>query len=393
MAQEKSVLIVTCFKYPHTGGLSRGIGNEMEYFKNKGYNVKIISPTSDKFKHSSLNNIYVYVPSYFRGFFNRFLFFLKAIPKINFLKSEYEIHLIDCHDIFSYLAAFVVNMSSKSILTLHSIQSKDIFTMSYESKKSHFNRILYSVEFFLNYILELIIFNIATKIACVSEYEYNDVINKKILKNNAYVSILRNGTPSNLFSHNAELRESLKKIYGINKDEKVVMFLGRMVPKNSPFLILQAINLLKNKSHNVKYIFVGDGEEKRKLEKFALDNELYNKVIFTGEVNSEKILNMADIFVSHCSSLVDGPGRTTFEAMLLGVPVITGKDYIKESIFSEDEICLIPKDNYYEISRKVCQLLIDDSLRKKIGESAKRKALNEFTLEAHMNKLEQFLRQ
>jgi glycosyltransferase involved in cell wall biosynthesis len=381
-------LIVTCFSYPHSGGLSRGIRNEFEFFKNKGYDVKIISSTPNKFKPDSITDRSIYIPKWLKGFFYRFCFSLKAIHMIKILKKESEFYFVDCHDVFSYIPIFLLGLNNKSLLTLHSVQSKDVFTMSSLSKKNPIYYVIFTVEFLLNYIVEIVTLNLAKKILCVSEYEYNDTIRKKILKKNSKTCIVRNGTSTELYNSNPISKNALKKELGINSDQNVVMFLGRMVPKNSPMLIMQAVNDLKDKPLNVKYVFVGDGEDKSKLEKYVTDNELSDKVIFTGAISSDKILNIADIFVSHCSSLVDGPGRTTFESMLLGIPVVTGKDYIKESMFSTDEICLINKDDFLEISNEIYKLLTDVNLRNSIGKNAKQKALNEFTLEAHMNKIE-----
>lgn len=384
----KCILIFTCFNYPHTGGLSRGITNEVNYFSKEGYSVKIISPTSDKSLVSSNNHIYIYVPKWLKGFFYRFCFSLKAILALKKLEKESEIYFVDCHDVFSYFSIFVLKMGHKALLTLHSVQSKDIFTMSSMGKRNLFHKSIYMVEFMLNFIFEIIILNLANKILCVSEYEYNDTISKKIFAKSSKVFIVRNGTSDEFYNINVNSKESIKKELGIAKDEYIVMFLGRMVPKNSPMLILQAVNYLKNKPLNVKYIFVGDGEEKNKLEKFVIDHELNDKVIFTGVIPSEQILYLADIFVSHCSSLVDGPGRTIFEAMHFGIPVITGNDYIKRSIFLESEIFLVDKDDFVEIGNAIYKLLEDDEFRFNMGNNAKEKAFKEFTLEAQMNKIE-----
>lgn len=389
MDKGSKVLIVTCFQYPHTGGLSRGIKNEIKYFENKNYNVKVISSTSNTLR--SENNTSIYVPKYLKGFLYRFLFALKSVSLLNNIKKQSKIYFIDCHDIFSYLSVFLSGMGSLSILTLHSIQSEDIFTMSSLCKKNPIYFLIFTIEFILNYLLEILVFNLANNIICVSEYEYNDTIKKRILKNSKNVSIIRNGTHAESFISNASSKDKIKKQLGINSDEKVVMFLGRFVPKNSPMLILQAINELDNKNIKVKYVFVGDGELKVEMKKYVNANNLNEKVIFTGAVPSENILCIADIFVSHCSSLVDGPGRTTFESMLLGIPVITGKDYIKENIFSANEICLVDKDNHHEISKKISQLLTDDNLRLNLGLNAKQKAVKEFTIDSQMTRLEQIM--
>lgn len=120
-----------------------------------------------------------------------------------------------------------------------------------------------------------------------------------------------------------EQRNSLKLKLNIKKDDKVILFLGRMGEEKSIDVILKSIAPLLEKSDNIKFLLVGDGPSKEPLEQLTKDLSLENKVIFTGKVpwnEVPKYYNIADVFVN--ASLTETQGLTFLEAMAAGVPVI-----------------------------------------------------------------------
>ena len=108
-----------------------------------------------------------------------------------------------------------------------------------------------------------------------------------------------------------EQRNSLKLKLNIKKDDKVILFLGRMGEEKSIDVILKSIAPLLEKSDNIKFLLVGDGPSKEPLEQLTKDLSLENKVIFTGKVpwnEVPKYYNIADVFVN--ASLTETQGLT-----------------------------------------------------------------------------------
>ena len=99
------------------------------------------------------------------------------------------------------------------------------------------------------------------------------------------------------------------------------------------------IKSLKYLSPATKLFLVGDGPEKKGLEKIVEKLELEKQVIFMGKIAHEKlpeVLNAMDVFVLPAVSM-EGFSNSMLEAMACGLPVVTtpigaGAEVIKEGI-------------------------------------------------------------
>jgi len=100
--------------------------------------------------------------------------------------------------------------------------------------------------------------------------------------------------------------------------------LSRLVKvKNIP-LQLKALSKLKQKYPKFLLIIVGDGPERKKLEKLVLKLNLKENVIFEGwQKNIVSYLKSADCLLF--SSNYEGYGRTIIEALNFGLPVVATK--------------------------------------------------------------------
>lgn len=129
-----------------------------------------------------------------------------------------------------------------------------------------------------------------------------------------------------------------KKELGFNKDQFVVLFMGKLIEKKRPFDLLKAYEFLIADKPNSGLMFVGDGALKSDLEKYARDRHLLNIrfVGFKNQTELPKYYTLADVLV-----LPSGAGETwglaVNEAMCFGLPVIVsdvvgcGPDLVKNN--------------------------------------------------------------
>jgi glycosyltransferase involved in cell wall biosynthesis len=97
-----------------------------------------------------------------------------------------------------------------------------------------------------------------------------------------------------------------------------IVALGRLVPQKGVDTLLRAIQL---GPVDARLIIVGDGPERKSLERLALELGIDNRVDFVGiALNPFKYLARADLFVM--SSRWEGFGNTLVEALACGCPVI-----------------------------------------------------------------------
>ena len=127
---------------------------------------------------------------------------------------------------------------------------------------------------------------------------------------------------------NFDAKEFAKKIYGDSSPK--LLTVSRLDGRKSHQNILMTIKNLLPKFPNLKYVSVGDGDERRNLEKLKKELNLDDKVelIFKStEQEKASLLEQSDIFVMpsviHKKS-VEGFGITYIEAASYGKPSIGG---------------------------------------------------------------------
>jgi glycosyltransferase involved in cell wall biosynthesis len=104
-----------------------------------------------------------------------------------------------------------------------------------------------------------------------------------------------------------------------------VVFAGRLIPDKNVDLLLRALARLAADGRPVRGLVVGDGPERRRLERLCAELELTSSVTFTGSLLSSgdvlSAMKAAKVLV--LPSTREGFGMVVLEANACGVPVIT----------------------------------------------------------------------
>jgi len=114
--------------------------------------------------------------------------------------------------------------------------------------------------------------------------------------------------------------------YSIHKDEKIVLFLGRITMQKGPEYFLAAAKKVLEVMDNVKFVMAGSGDMIRRTIEMAASMGIGHKVLFTGFLRGpdvEKVFKMADLYVM--PSVSEPFGIAPLEAMSHDVPVIISK--------------------------------------------------------------------
>src|SRR3954470_10189030 len=88
--------------------------------------------------------------------------------------------------------------------------------------------------------------------------------------------------------------------YKIRKDEKIVLFLGRITMQKGPEYFLAAAKKVLEVMDNVKFVMAGSGDMIRRTIEMAAAMGIGHKVLFTGFLRGgdvEKVFKMADLYV------------------------------------------------------------------------------------------------
>ena len=113
---------------------------------------------------------------------------------------------------------------------------------------------------------------------------------------------------------------------GITKDEKIVLFLGRITMQKGPEYFLHAAKKVLEVMDNVKFVMAGSGDLMHQSIEMAAGLGIGHKVPFTGFLRGEdvqKIYKLADLYVM--PSVSEPFGIAPLEALDHDVPVIISK--------------------------------------------------------------------
>ncbi|MEM5809529.1 MAG: glycosyltransferase [Candidatus Aenigmatarchaeota archaeon] len=178
----------------------------------------------------------------------------------------------------------------------------------------------------------------------------------------------------------------LKKKYNI-KDEKIVLFVGRLFPYKGVEYLIKAIPLVTQNISKIKFVIVGSGEKEKELKELANKLRVSDKIIFTGQVE-DRIRNtfykICDVFVLPSINRGEAFGISLIEAMSFGKPLIStrikgsGVNFVNKHLVTG--LVVEPK-NFNELANAILKLLKDKRLRLKLGRNAKKRFLTYFTKE------------
>lgn len=208
------------------------------------------------------------------------------------------------------------------------------------------------------------------------------------------IEVLQNSIETDFFvpAPDKKTKDNLKKEFGIKG--KSIVYMGRVSYEKSIDQVLKAFALLAKKEPSLTLMIVGDGPEKKKLEKLAAKLGIENKVIFTGLLRGENLvhaLQASDIFVTASKS--ENMPLSVLEAMSCGLPVVAaGEKGLIEIIKDGVNGFLVTADNPSGLAKKILQLLNDESLLKEFSQASRTQAMN-YSKETVTKLLERFYKQ
>lgn len=112
----------------------------------------------------------------------------------------------------------------------------------------------------------------------------------------------------------------------IEKDEKIVLFLGRITMQKGPEYFIDAAKRVLEKTENVKFVVAGSGDMAKRMIEHAAAAGIGHKVLFTGFLRGrdvDRVYQLADCYVM--PSVSEPFGIAPLEAMRNDVPVIVSK--------------------------------------------------------------------
>ncbi len=214
-----------------------------------------------------------------------------------------EFDIIHAHDWMTYPAGVGVAMMSGKPLVVH------IHSTEFDRSGEHVNQMVYNIE---REGMQR-----ADRVIAVSHLTRSIVIGRYGIPGDK-VEVVYNGVErSGVWSMTPET---------IKREEKIVLFLGRITMQKGPEYFLQAAKKVLDVMDNVKFVMAGSGDLMYRSVELAAQLGIGNKVLFTGFLRGDdvrRIFRMADLYVM--PSVSEPFGIAPLEALDNDVPVIISK--------------------------------------------------------------------
>ena len=219
------------------------------------------------------------------------------------LAESEQFDIVHAHDWMTYPAGIIVAAMSGKPLIVH------VHSTEFDRSGEGANQMIYNIE--------RSGMHAADKVITVSHFTRNIIISRYGVSGEK-VEVVHNGVERN---GNCALTDS-----GIEKDEKIVLFLGRITMQKGPEYFLSAAKKVLEVMDNVKFVMAGSGDLMYRAVEMAAELGIGHKVLFTGFLRGEdvqKVYKMADLYVM--PSVSEPFGIAPLEALDNGVPVIISK--------------------------------------------------------------------
>lgn len=190
-----------------------------------------------------------------------------------------------------------------------------------------------------------------------------------------------------------------KKTFNSSRTMKI-LYLGRLVDFKGPLETIKAFNMACEAGMDGELIIAGRGELEEKCKEMVARSPFKSKIFLKGWVDkdqAEELYRTSDLFTAHnkideYTNQVEAFGVTIIEAMSYSLPVITGKcGGVEDSIRDGETGYLIAPGNIEEHAEKFLKLYEDVGLRKKMGENARQRIKDHFSLKKEKQGLKKIL--
>jgi glycosyltransferase involved in cell wall biosynthesis len=168
-----------------------------------------------------------------------------------------------------------------------------------------------------------------------------------------------------------------------------VLFVGRLSPEKNLSLWLRVAAAAMRQRPDTRFVIVGEGGERARLEAEARALGIAAKVSFRGAVDHAElppVYAAADAFL--LTSDHEAFGRVVLEAQLAGVPVVSTACSGPQELIADGQTGLLaPVGDASALAMALQRLLADQKLAAAIGERGRASAASRFSLETLTDQL------
>ena len=235
--------------------------------------------------------------------------------------------------------------------------------------------------------LDFLALRLCDRVMAVSEGIKTDLVKHGV--NQSRISIIQNAVESCYTDESAiEYRAEKRRLFSIQEHEMLLGFTGRLSQEKGLRYLIEACFLLNQAGLPTKVLIIGDGPQRKELEKLAISKNLRQQVLFVGfQKDVHNWLPAVDAFV--LPSVTEGTPMSLLEAMSWGLPVVASDvGGIPQIIDSEKNGVLVPPRQPERIKEAIYRLYINKDFRKSIGFEARKTVESKYGIRNWLYKIE-----
>lgn len=289
----------------------------------------------------------------------------QAVRALRRVIREHPVHLVHAH---GFKAALVARVAARLagrppvIVTVHNpVLYRDVSAFSLWSHMA----------------LERSLCRSTARIIAVSDALRDELVEAYGIEPSLVVTV-HNGLDLSPFLRRLD-RHAARERYGLADDSLVFGCAARFAPQKAMDVLVEAAVPLLARFPEARVILGGDGPLLEQVRAQARDTAVGERILFPGFIeDTAEFLSALDVFAS--STLTEGLGLATIEAMAAGLPVATTWGGGTPEVV-EDGITgiLVEPGDADALGEAMMRLAADHALRTGMGAAGRERALAEFT--------------
>lgn len=184
--------------------------------------------------------------------------------------------------------------------------------------------------------------------------------------------VVTNGTDHLPVENKQKSNEEINREYGLNADESLYLFVGRINYLKNIDLIANSLKILKDRGRKFKMIFVGVGQDEQKFKELLKDLNLEDRVIMAGKIEDKNKLaslySRAKLFLF--PSLYDSNSLVQIEASCQKTPTLFVYGAKTASLVKENVNGFFAKNDAYSYADMIEKIEANPDLYKQVSENA-----------------------
>jgi glycosyltransferase involved in cell wall biosynthesis len=344
--------IFTNIYKPVINGVVNSICSLKKGLEELGHEVYIFTPMHPKYKDEEKNvhrikSIILAPQEKYRMSLPMFRKSLKTIKQLDVIHTQHPF-------IMGNYGSFFADVYKKPLVFTHHTQyDKYGHYIPFEKE---------TIQMFTRWIVK----DYANKCDCViapSESIKKMLLNQRI---KSRVEVIPTGIDLDVFKNSN--REIIRKKYNLGREQKLLLYVGRIAKEKNLEFLIKAFNLILKKKPNAYLMLVGRSSKKRYLIDLIKKFNLETRVFLVGQSNAvQNYYAAADVFVF--SSLSETQGLVLVETMAAGTPVVAIDSPGVRDVLNQKNGFMV-KNSIKDFSEKVVKLLDDEKLRERMSKNA-----------------------